>query len=501
MKNVLLLIVISLSCLWSFGQGEGSVFTSTGRGVATTFSTDYQALGINPANLGWSKEFKGKTIAIGLFETGFSLETKLINNPAVKDIRALPFNFSLDGSKKYNDFAELSSDLQTGAKLNVDARLFGVALTTKRLGGFAFSITERYSMQMNLSKNVADIMTFGFGAPYFDSLLVNQNGSVYKVENTPNNYDSLQQDTSVNILAGTSSDPKSIPGLFEGTSLKVSWIREFNFGYGIGLIKKKGFGLYVGVGVKYLQGMALLDVNSSATQLNGFLSYSPTITDPSNLGLFSVGNFKFKLPKAAGEGFGVDLGINMKLFKRIKLGVAVNDIGSITWTKNTYNVSTDTALNQFRASGFYKDSSSIQSNSGGATFDSLFNTLVTINSGNFERKVALPSVLRLGASFQLGKILEIGGEIISPLNSNPGNFATSIYSFGGDLKVGPFIISGGLVYQNNKPRRMPVGVVLAPLGGRYEMGISTRDIQSLIKFHDVKNPMYSTAFGFLRFRI
>ena len=57
------------------------------------------------------------------------------------------------------------------------------------------------------------------------------------------------------------------------------------------------------------------------------------------------------------------------------------------------------------------------------------------------------------------------------------------------------------MFQNNRERRIPVGVVLAPIGGRYELGISTRDIQSLIKFHDVENPMYSTAFGFLRFRI
>jgi len=48
-KIVVLLILISTLAL---GQGEGSVFSSTGRGVSTTFATDYQSLGINPANLG-----------------------------------------------------------------------------------------------------------------------------------------------------------------------------------------------------------------------------------------------------------------------------------------------------------------------------------------------------------------------------------------------------------------------------------------------------------------
>ena len=83
---------------FSLSQGEGSVFTSTGRGVSTTFATDYQALGINPANLGWDKEFKGKTIAFGFLETGFSFDSKIINNPAVSEVRSIPFNLSFDST-------------------------------------------------------------------------------------------------------------------------------------------------------------------------------------------------------------------------------------------------------------------------------------------------------------------------------------------------------------------------------------------------------------------
>ena len=501
MKNLFLLLSVLFMTFISLSQGEGSVFTSTGRGVSTTFATDYQALGINPANLGWDKEFKGKTVAFGFLETGFSFDSKIINNPTVSEVRSIPLNFSFDSTKRYNDFTELSSDLQDGARLNADLRLFGVAITSERLGGFAFSVTERYSMNMNLSKDVADIMTFGFGAPYFDSLLVESNGNFSNVVNNPQNYDSLQQDTSARIVAGSSSNPKSIPEIFEGTSLKVSWIREFNFGYGVGIVNKEKFGLYIGVGVKYLQGMALLDVSSNGNSLNGFLSYSPSFSDPNNVGLFSVGNTRLRIPKAAGKGFGVDLGINLKLLKRIKVGFAVNDIGSITWSKNTYNVTTDSSLANFKVAGFYKDSNSISGNSGGATFDSILNSLVDIQQGSFERKVNLPTTMRLGVGIQLGKILEIGGEVIAPLNTNPGNFSSALYSFGGDLKLGPIVFSAGTVFQKNRQTRVPVGILLAPMSRTWELGISTRDIQSLIKRHDVDNPMFSTAFGFLRFRI
>ena len=48
---------------------------------------------------------------------------------------------------------------------------------------------------------------------------------------------------------------------------------------------------------------------------------------------------------------------------------------------------------------------------------------------------------------------------------------------------------------------MPVGFVFSPFNGTYEMGISTRDINSLINFKDTEKPMISAAFGFLRFRL
>ncbi len=499
MKQILLSVIGFVITFSSLGQGEGSVFTSTGRGVSTTFATDYQALGINPANLAWSQEFKGKRFAIGFLETGFSLSSPILNNPVVNESRAIPFNFKFDKGANYSDFQEFSKDIQEGFKLNVDARLFGVALTTKR-GGFAFTVTERYGMSVGLSKDFADIATFGFGAPYFDSLAYEQGGNVYRINNSPSTYDSLQKNTSVQIIAGTSNNPKTVPQLMEGTRIKVSWIREFNFGFGTQLIKNEKWGLYAGIGVKYLQGMALIDMTASNNNFNGFMSYSPSFDNSNGPGLFTSGNFRAKLPKAAGSGYGIDLGVNIKALKRIKIGIAVNDIGSITWKKNTYSVTADTFLRKFEVGGFYRDSSSIQSNSGGATFDSILNNLVNIESGNFERKVTLPSQLRMGASIQFGKILEVGGEIITPLNDKPGNFVTSIYSVGADLKLGPFIFSSGLVMQNNEILRVPVGVVIAPMKGTYELGISTRDLRSYIKFKDSENPMFSTAFGFLRFR-
>src|SRR5436190_2815456 len=56
MKKTLLTALLTVAAAGSlFAQNELSNFTATGRaGVINTFATDYQVIGINPANLGRS---------------------------------------------------------------------------------------------------------------------------------------------------------------------------------------------------------------------------------------------------------------------------------------------------------------------------------------------------------------------------------------------------------------------------------------------------------------
>ena len=54
-----------------FSQIEGAAFRETGRGAVNAFVTDYQALGINSANLGFGNEYN-KKFTIGFFQVGAS---------------------------------------------------------------------------------------------------------------------------------------------------------------------------------------------------------------------------------------------------------------------------------------------------------------------------------------------------------------------------------------------------------------------------------------------
>lgn len=66
---------------------EGSSFSATGRGgTATSFVTDYQAIGINPANLGFDTDFH---IALGIGEFGYGFYSGAL---AKDDVRNILFN-------------------------------------------------------------------------------------------------------------------------------------------------------------------------------------------------------------------------------------------------------------------------------------------------------------------------------------------------------------------------------------------------------------------------
>lgn len=497
-------IVVILSLFLSFAvnaQTEGSAFTLSGRGVSTPFATDYQSLGINPANLGFGINNGEKRIAIGASEFGISTSSKLFNNDVIKNVKAFPLNFDISSSYTYDEFAEVSADLQDGFNLNADFRYLGAALTIDGIGTFAFSLNDKYQMDFGLSKDFADIATYGFGAPYFDSLLID-NGAIFKVANTPNNYDSLQADTNTQILAGTSSNPKSIADIIQGTRMNISWLREWNVGFGRHIFKtEEGLSLYAGGSLKYIQGLAVFDVGVNNNQIDAFAAYSPSFNKNSGAGTNSflgAGAYRFSFPKASGSGFGIDLGSVITYKDVVRVGVAVNDIGSVTWKNNTYRALTDSLLTSYKVGGFYDDST-VSASGGSATFDSVTNALLKIESTNVSRKIALASTMRLGIGFVIKK-LEIGADIVMPFNEKPGSLDKAIIAIGGGLRLGPIVVSSGAVFGGNYLTRVPLGFVFSPASGTYEMGISTRDILSLISFNSVEKPILSGSFGFARFK-
>ena len=148
-------------------QNELSNFTATGRGgVINTFATDYQAIGINPANLGRHGE---ATVAFTIGEFGAGLASRSLGKDLFKRI------INADGQTlTAADRTQLVDGLtgENALNLNVDITTLGLAFNLPNgLGGIAISNRQRIGCHLALNHNSADIVVNGKNAqsitPYY----------------------------------------------------------------------------------------------------------------------------------------------------------------------------------------------------------------------------------------------------------------------------------------------------------------------------------------------
>lgn len=498
MKQLFLVFAsLLLTVTTGLSQYEFSSFTSTGRGGATTFATDYQAVGINPANLGWEYQFDDKKIAFGFNEFTFSLHSDALSKQDLRNnIRSLFDSDSTTGFSYDEKIAAAKSFSDAGLALNFDYGSVGFAFMTEKLGGIGFRINDRVQWWSKLGATASDLLFRGKYANYFDSL-------VYIDPNTLDttllsNHQNYSPDTLNNIASGYASVPLPLNQILNGSELSLSWTREYNVSYGrkiLGIDDK--FMLYGGVGVKYVQGMAYMQIESKEGKLNGFSAITPffdidygaaSLTNP-NVVTQPKGSL---FPKPVGQGWGFDFGLNAIIKNKLKVGLAVTNIGTINWEGNVYRV---------------KDTLLINTDNAGLNNYNLFsqlNKLVGKNGvakwkGLESKKVALPTLVRLGASLRFGKKLELGADLLLPTNEVPGSLEGALIGLGGDFTPVRWVnLSAGFVTGGNYGPQVPVGITFIAGNGKWEAGVASRDA---INFFTKNGPTISLSMGFLRFRL
>lgn len=492
-KSLALLCGIGLA-VSALGQNEMSSFTSTGRGGATTFATDYQALGINPANLGWTWKFEGKSVALGMNEVTYSIHSSALEKTEVRE--SLKGIFRSMIGKESEPFTrdqkvDLAKDFaEDGFAFNVDYGAFGIAYSNEAFGGIAFGISDRFQWYSTFNPDIAELLFLGFEASYFDSL--NVMGPMGDTLTVPN--DGTHDPDS--IINGFANIPQMFSQLFNGSEISFSWTREYNLSYGRKLLgDDEKFALYGGVGIKYMQGLAMIQATSDGSNLEAFSAITPffdidygsaSVGNPSNVD--QGGGF---LPKSVGSGWGFDLGANAVIGGKLKIGAAVTNIGSITWDGNVYSAS-DTLLYDSESGGLNSWDVKEQ-----------FESFVGENGlfkwdGLQERKVKLPTTMRLGASYVINEKIEIGADMIMPFNEEPGNYEKAVIALGGDIQPIPWLrLSGGFVTGGNYKFQIPVGILFIAGGGTWEAGVASRDA---ISFFVSNGPTLSLSTGFMRFR-
>lgn len=492
MKKILLVLAL-FSFAASWAQTEYIAYPATGKGVASTFVTDYHCLGINPANLGW-KAHDEKSVTLGTSEFGLSVHSESLSKQDLRDnIAGAIRNQSLDDLTAEEKLAA-AEGFASNFAFNYDYNAFGVAYQNEKFGGIAISIRTRATWNSRLSDDFSDLLFRGETASYFDSLIYVDGIDTTTILNPGN----ISTDSAQNVIGGQASIPLPLSQILNESHIKLSLNREFHIGYGRRILNIDSvFTLYAGVGAKYIQGIAMMDLVADDNGLQMYSAISPgfdldygvaALSNPSALP--QTGTQFWKSP--VGEGYGFDIGANATLFNKIHLAASVTNVGSMTYTGNVYRV-VDTLVVSYDQNGL--DNMNISE----APAELLEESGLLTIQGETERTVKLPGQLRLGAGIELGNFIEVGGELIAPFNDVPGNFTEFAYGLGGDVRLfgGRVVLMAGLTGGGGYDTQLPLGINFVLGEGAYEFGIASRDA---VTFFVQNSPTISTAFGFARVR-
>lgn len=458
MKRFLMLAAVAFTAQTAaFAQTEFNSFSVTGRGgVMNTFVHDYQAIGVNPGNLGRSTSIVSFTIGEG----GVGASSQALTRKTLKSFLEVANNTELTLEERRDLAKAFTSDnvLNAGADVNT----FAISVNLPKIGGFAFSNRQRALGHVAFNKNFSELVFLGQDAQLYQDFAPGQ--TVYVSE------------------------------LFEGTEVKASWVNEWNLAYGRKIIDLPTLNIYGGAGYRYLQGMALYEFSAKAGEVKAYSAASP-ILDINYERYLDDPQFTYKaadgLLSPVGRGHGFDVGLSAEVLKIVKLGVSVTDIGNMTWTDN---------LLEAQDKGFklpeYDGAEEYNFEDAADMAKTIIDSALVFSPVN-EITTALPTRFRAGAGVKLGNKIEVGVDYVKALNDAPGNITEDFVGLGIDVKALPFVrLSSGVSTGAGDKLNLPIGfAIVTPV---YEFGVSTRDITA--PFSD-KNPGGSFAMGFLRFKI
>lgn len=385
--NILFAVNLSAQSAGSSGitdvrsAGLGNTYTSSSGGVF--------AIGKNPANLLNTKSNFQLSTFLPLPNISFTGGTDFLSAENISYYFEPTDSIDSDGEKvgkklTPSDIEDFKDLFKEGNSMNANSQITLLAFSAnlgREIGVLGFSINDRISMNSSIPKNIIELIDG------------NQTGYVYDLNDLK--LDSWYvRDISLSFAKNLKF-------------MRTSLISNFN----------------VGASLKFVQGFAYsrmenpdisfnVDENYNMQFQNKMMVYSAFSPDfgveydyeneekESNPSLF---------PTPAGTGLGLDLGINFRINKIWQIGIAVTDIGSITWDNEA---TVHTADSKFTVTDL----------SDGDVLDSLFNTLEPEGEAAREFKSDLPTAFRLGVGVRIDKLLSrnFPGEMLFVFDYNQG---------------------------------------------------------------------------------
>lgn len=479
-KTFLIFFAIIDFCLITTAQIDLCLPVATAKGGAVTATvTDWEAIGINPSNLGWKENHK---FSLSILNVGVSAQSSALDYPTFKNIIFHPSDtFSMAEKQRY---AQVLAN-PNGLNLYGDINWLAFSLNIPKIGGFAMNLRDRVTAHLTLSPTAADILFNGL------------NSKEYTV------------DSSQTLASKISNE-------LAGSNFSFYHYRELNLDYGRMLFQlggsgpsvssfdvlssdKKGeaadeddaFKVYGGIGLKYLWGLA--DVYANITP--GGLTAHSSITSSYAINYGNIPNFTpssaANLFNNTGSGVAADIGISA-VYKKWRFGVSATDLGSIYWQHNTLTA-IDTNMPRLASNNF-----GINSFGSSSDFSLANNSIMNFRPGP-DYSVALPSKLRFGAAFEATNRITISSDIVFPLNDVLGNIQFPFYAAAAQFQIIKYVyVSTGFCGNQTYGFEMPLGICLG-LKNYIQFYLATSDILTYLVKNN--NPNISAAFGLLRFNL
>ncbi|MFT5971128.1 MAG: hypothetical protein ACI8ZO_001647 [Flavobacteriales bacterium] len=457
MKNILLLSLAFFTVFVTNAQINTALPLTMGRGgAATTFNRNFDAIGINPSNLGWSDN---KLLSVGILGFGWNVQS---NSLAIADLKTLFLNRGdAISAEQKETFSALFVDPQ-GLNYNFNAQWLGASVKIPKIGALAISLNSRTTTHIGLNEVVSDIIFNGRDAAVF------QDSATYS---------------------------KNVGELLDGTNITYTSLREFNVAYGLKLasILNDKLEIFGGIGFKYIWGMGNLTIKSEDGIFVGRSSFSNNAKDINYNGILNFDPQEAEnLFNAPGQGYGFDIGGSIKLGGAFRAGISIVDIGSIEWTTNVL-VAKDTTIQQPADNGSEDFSWKEQ-----AEYIYSKDGVLKMEEGK-SYSTKLPTRIRIGAGIKASEMFQIGVDFIAPINNDEPAFDKASLILGLQVNlVGLLKVSSGVNLNQQYGTSIPIGVTLG-LFGKLEAGFAFGDLLTIINGTD--NPNASAAIGMLRINL
>ncbi len=367
-----------LGALSPFAHGAGGTYAITSRGL--------NAVGLNPSLLGLGTPRPIEISLAPISSLGISAGPSLSQINSISggfdSIASVQVSNTPDSVSRGDSIRESIANLlaNNGLSSTIDMRIFGISYYDPNLGGFALTWTMHGIIQASVPSALLNYM--GVGA-----------------------------------LARLGQDNPLAP---QSLNLQALWYSEYTLSYGRTLLGEPASGdlqLLGGVGLKYVSGVAVMQMNPGEFDVNDFTRY-PNL-DLTEIEHYLVGvNYQIRsayptefnftnLPStistklianaSAGNGYGADLGFTLGAFDSSQrapwqVALSVSDLGSIQWNSNVSIRIADTVLNPATA----------QSNKD--TLNAQLKALGGRDSAASSFSTPLPTTLHIAAALDLSEI-------------------------------------------------------------------------------------------------